>query len=117
MEIVAAVIAIIFVSSCIAVVVFVIREIIKARKSAGRRESLGVQRIADLPGTLPQQDLANLIAYQQAAVQQARRNFTFKNCIFGTSPTIGCVSKKKWVTPHIVEESKVEFTGIRAIQL
>ncbi len=25
--------------------------------------------------------------------------------------------KKRWVTPHVVEESTLEFTGIRAIQL
>ena len=78
-------------------------EIFRDRKTVDKK--LGEQRIRDITAALPQNDLANMIA---------------KGYMTYTIPFAGVpVPKKKWVTPHIVEEPnrRLEFTGIRAIQL
>lgn len=88
-----------------------LRKIINARKTSDshRREPLGEQRIMNLTATLSQQDLANMIAHTQ-------QTFTFGGGGI-LCPEERKVPKKEWVTPNIVEESTLEFTGIRAIQL
>ncbi len=94
MEIVGIIVSVTFVVSliCVAfsVVVHLISPIIDARKIADTK--LGEQRIRDLTA----EDLGYSIPFSNVPVP-----------------------KKKWVTPHIVEEPnrRLEFTGIRAIQL
>ena len=88
---------------------FLIREIwgiVKDRKSAGghRRETLGEHSYID-----------------EAVIAATENQRNVRNNMIDYPATLGewqdCVPKKKWVTPHIVEESTLEYTGIRAIQL